>query len=283
MPQIRLRLIDRSDRVHLAHLAEPQSRNLRKDEPHPVPRLAPAPQFRTRLLVCALLRLNKTLKIVRIVVSQVTPRTEKTNDSTLHLIAVPLKFGQFGDPGQSRTDSDPAMRLKFTLLFVIASCVPLTLRADDTSKIAKVHEFFKIAKIDQAANVAMNTTITRVNTRITQQLNGVNVTVARQQRVDQLNEKLKKLIVNDLSWDSLEPEYTKLYADAYTEQQLDDLIAFYKTPTGQAVAEKTPILAGQISNISQERLAALLPQIQQIVRDFVSTPTITGSDENGDQ
>lgn len=175
------------------------------------------------------------------------------------------------------------MHLKITLLFVIASCAPLTLRADDASKIAKVHEFFKIAKMDQAANVAMNTTITRVTTRITQQMRSVSVTTASQQRVDELNKKLKKLIVNDLSWDSLEPEYTKLYADAYTEQQLDDLIAFYRTPTGQAVAEKTPIIAGRIADVSQERLAALLPQIQQIVRDFVSTPTIVGSEESGDQ
>ena len=241
------------------------------------------PQLRARLLKRALLRFDKACQIVRIVDSQVTPRTRKPNNFTLHLIAVPLEFGQFGNPGQSRTASDSTMRLKIALLLVIVSCIPLTLRADDASKIAKVHEFFKVAKMDQAANVAMNTTITRVTTRITQQMHSVSVTTARPQRVDELNNKLKKLIVNDLSWDSLEPEYTKLYADAYTEQQLDDLIAFYKTPTGQAVAEKTPILAGQVANISQERLAALLPQIQQLVRDFVSTPTITGSEDNGDQ
>lgn len=175
------------------------------------------------------------------------------------------------------------MRHKLALLMLTFSCIPLIARAEDASKIAKVHEFFKVAKMDVAANVAMNTTITRVNSRLTQQFLAVNVTTVKQQRVNELNERLKKLIINTLSWDSLEPEYTKLYAAAYTEQQLDDLIAFYKTPTGQAVAQQTPILAQQIGDVSQERLAALLPQIQRIVKDFVSIPTITGAQDDNDQ
>ena len=172
------------------------------------------------------------------------------------------------------------MRLKNALLVVIAACAPLTLRADDASKMAKVHEFFKVSKMETLTTVNMNLTLNRMNSQITRQM-GATLTPAQQQRVTALTEKLKKLITDSMSWDKMEPQYAKLYADAYTEQQLDDLIAFYKSPTGQVVVEKTPILVQQANDLSQERLAALTPQIQQMVKDFLSTPTIIT--DNDDQ
>ena len=51
-------------------------------------------------------------------------------------------------------------------------------------------------------------------------------------------QKIQAVISGALSWNKLEPEYTKIYEDAYTEQQIDDILAFYKSPTGQVMVEK---------------------------------------------
>lgn len=47
-----------------------------------------------------------------------------------------------------------------------------------------------------------------------------------------------------------------VYSRNYTEQQLRDIIAFRRSPTGQAVAEKTPM-------IQRQAVAAMLPLIVQ--------------------
>jgi hypothetical protein len=45
-----------------------------------------------------------------------------------------------------------------------------------------------------------------------------------------------------MTWDSMRPELVRLYADTYTEAELKQLAAFYKTPLGQKTLAKTPEL-----------------------------------------
>src|SRR6185437_8723167 len=69
MPEIRPRLIERLNRILLAHRAETEPRDLRKDKPNPMSRLPSAPKLRTCLLKHTALRLNKPLQIVRITIA----------------------------------------------------------------------------------------------------------------------------------------------------------------------------------------------------------------------
>lgn len=45
-----------------------------------------------------------------------------------------------------------------------------------------------------------------------------------------------------MTWDAMRPELVRLYADTYTEAELKQLAAFYKTPLGQKTLTKTPEL-----------------------------------------
>jgi uncharacterized protein len=159
---------------------------------------------------------------------------------------------------------------KLTLLFSLFCCSLPVAHGDDAAKLAKVHEFFKLAKLDQMSAQVMNQAMTQVNSGMMQQITGIKLTPDQQRSVDQLSGKVDNLIVNALSWNNLEPEYAKLYAAAYTEQQIDDIVAFYSSPTGQAVAEKSPVLMKQSSAIAQERVAAIMPQLRQMMKDFMA-------------
>jgi hypothetical protein len=54
-----------------------------------------------------------------------------------------------------------------------------------------------------------------------------------------------------------------LYARNYTEQELSDVLAFYKSPSGQSMLAKNPMLMRQIS-------ATIAPMIPQMQRDMVN-------------
>jgi uncharacterized protein len=43
-----------------------------------------------------------------------------------------------------------------------------------------------------------------------------------------------------MTWDAMSPELTKLYAANFTEAELKEMTAFYKTPTGQKALAKMP-------------------------------------------
>ena len=143
-----------------------------------------------------------------------------------------------------------------------------TARGDDASKMAKVHEFFRLAKLDQLSAQAMDLVMTQMNSGVMQQMSGTKLTEDDQKRLDEFSGKVRQLVNRTLGWQALEPQYAKLYADAYTEQQLDDLIAFYKSPTGQVMVEKTPILMKESSAIAQQKMVTLIPEFQDLMKEY---------------
>jgi hypothetical protein len=70
-----------------------------------------------------------------------------------------------------------------------------------------------------------------------------------------------------VTWDAISPQLTTLYAQTFTESELRDLIAFYKTPTGQKVVSQQSVLGAKsqqiIISIVQAHQAELADMIRQ--------------------
>lgn len=175
------------------------------------------------------------------------------------------------------------MNRRLAVAIIILFSLPLFAHADDASKMAKIHEFFKVAKIDQLTNQTMQRISDQMKSGVIERMFGVKLTAEQQQKANELSDKMMKILSSELSWDTLEPEYAKMYADAYTEQQIDDLIAFYKSPTGQIMVEKTPILMQQANALAEQRVASAMPQIQQLLMDYMKEATTTSPPEKPKQ
>jgi hypothetical protein len=59
----------------------------------------------------------------------------------------------------------------------------------------------------------------------------------------------------------MRPLYAQAYANVYTDQELSDLLAFYRSPTGRATVSKAP----QLMEESQRLSAPLIPAMQRDV------------------
>jgi hypothetical protein len=160
------------------------------------------------------------------------------------------------------------MRFRSALLAGTLVLALTTARGDDASKMAKVHEFFRLAKLDQLSTQAMDQVMTQMNSGAMQQIAGTKLTEDDQKRLDEFSGKVRQLVNRAMGWQALEPQYAKLYADAYTEQQLDDLIAFYKSPTGQVMVAKTPMLMKESSAIAQQQMVTLIPEFQNLLKEY---------------
>jgi len=51
---------------------------------------------------------------------------------------------------------------------------------------------------------------------------------------------LRSFLQKYMSWDSLQDDYARFYAEALTEQELKQIIAFYKTPVGKKLVADEP-------------------------------------------
>lgn len=70
-----------------------------------------------------------------------------------------------------------------------------------------------------------------------------------------------------MSWNALRNDYARLYADAFTEAELRELTAFYRSPVGQKVATVTPQLMARASELGQKAVQAHLPELQQMIME----------------
>lgn len=160
---------------------------------------------------------------------------------------------------------------RLALVLTLFSCTVLMAQAPPTdAKTAKIEEFFKVTHVDQMSGQLIKIVADQMKSGMTQQLTGVQMTPEQQKRFDAFNDKVWKVITDAMGWDKLKPDYVKIYSDAFTEQQIDDILAFYKSPAGRAIVEKTPGLMQQGADLGRERLAAITPQLQQLMKDFVA-------------
>ncbi|HEX4961492.1 MAG TPA: DUF2059 domain-containing protein [Thermoanaerobaculia bacterium] len=63
---------------------------------------------------------------------------------------------------------------------------------------------------------------------------------------------IQKWMEKYLTWDVVGPQMTDLYVEAFTESELREMTAFYKTPTGQKALTKMPNLMKQGAQIGME-------------------------------
>jgi len=66
-----------------------------------------------------------------------------------------------------------------------------------------------------------------------------------------------------LDWNRLEPMYVRVYQKSFTQQEIENLIAMYKTPAGQTLLTKMPVV---MQNTMTEMQQLMQPMMQRIER-----------------
>lgn len=80
-----------------------------------------------------------------------------------------------------------------------------------------------------------------------------------------------------MSWGALRDDYALLYAEAFTEAELRELAAFYRSPIGRKVARTTPQLMSRASALGEKAVEARLPELQQMIMAEMTRQSGTGT------
>jgi hypothetical protein len=70
-----------------------------------------------------------------------------------------------------------------------------------------------------------------------------------------------------MKWQELLPEYVRIYRETYSEAELRELIAFYKTPIGQKVVERSPRFTQKTTAVVQELMQKHMPELQRRIME----------------
>ncbi len=73
-------------------------------------------------------------------------------------------------------------------------------------------------------------------------------------KMQDMQQKIMDLVQSRMSWDKMRPEYARVYADTFTDQEIDGLLAFYESTAGRGYLQKLPILTKKMIEFSQANL-----------------------------
>ncbi|MBP8006581.1 MAG: DUF2059 domain-containing protein [Acinetobacter sp.] len=149
-----------------------------------------------------------------------------------------------------------------TLVLGAAICMPAF--AQQASK-ESVKELLKITKSEQLIDQMSEQMNMMMSSSIEQMTQGQNLTTKQELAIINYSQELAKIMQQDLTWAKLEPDMIKIYAEEFTQQEINGMLEFYKTPVGQSMINKMPILMQKSMQIGYKQMNEVTPKIMQAV------------------
>jgi uncharacterized protein len=153
------------------------------------------------------------------------------------------------------------------ILLILALSAPAAARADEASHRAKAKELMTLLKTEQMIVQISESIRKQVVDAGTHVVDG-DASPERRAILDAFEKQSFQDIDDQLGWKAMEVPFTDIYVKTFTEEELDSIIAFYKSPAGMVVLEKMPTVNAELSRYGQSKLVALQPELKQLYADF---------------
>lgn len=100
-----------------------------------------------------------------------------------------------------------------------------------------------------------------IRSAVTQNTQGKTLNANGQRVMERYVAEANAIVKEQIAWDKLKPAYVQIYTEAFTQEEVNGLIAFYRTPVGQATIEKMPKVMQKTFAVNQQQIA---PMVQRI-------------------
>ena len=77
---------------------------------------------------------------------------------------------------------------------------------------------------------------------------------------------LMEFFLKYMSFESLKPEMAKIYANAFSAEELRELNNFYRTPVGMKTIKLMPTLMGQGAQLGASRVQENIGELEQMIQ-----------------
>ena len=165
------------------------------------------------------------------------------------------------------------------LFLVLALSLPLAARADEASHRAKAEQIMAILHTEEMVNKICDNITKQVDDAAQKSLS-TTPSPDQQAKFDDFKKQIVQAVDAQIGWKSLKDSFADVYIKSFTEEQLDAIIAFYKTPAGAALLATMPNVNEQIGKIGNDRMTALQPPLKQLYETYqkslAATPPTLG-------
>jgi hypothetical protein len=161
--------------------------------------------------------------------------------------------------------------LLLALLFSVISLQPVSAAESDAAPTDEsVAELMTITGMKALLDNVVQQTDTSMQAKILQSLSGHAVTGEQRIILDDMRTRMIDMMKQTMSWDVLSPKYAAIYKKTFTQEEIDGMLTFYKTPAGKAVITKMPAVTQYSMQLTQVLMADLMPKIMKIQQDSIA-------------
>ena len=90
------------------------------------------------------------------------------------------------------------------------------------------------------------------------------------EQTEKMMDRMLGMIATEMSWEKVKADYVALYADTFTADELEELLAFYRSAAGKSFVAKQPLLTRKSVAMSQKSMLRLMPKIIAMTTESVA-------------
>jgi len=155
------------------------------------------------------------------------------------------------------------------LIILVLSC-SATFGQSTVPSEASIKELLELTqqsrKVTDSVMAQMNQLM---NSAIEQVTKGEKLPPNAQNRVDQDKSEIAKMMHDILDYDKVLPMDVRIYQKSFTQAEVDGLVAFYKTPAGQALISKMPVVVENTFAEMRTMITPITQRIQQMQQSLI--------------
>ena len=174
------------------------------------------------------------------------------------------------------------------IFLVLVLCTSLVQAAENPSAApsaapteASIKQLLEVSQSRKLVESVMTQMDNLMLQSIAQATKGQPIPPKVQNDIDKRRNELLAMMRELLDWKKLEPMYVRIYQKTFTQPEVDGMIAFYKTPAGQAVMSKMPAAMQNTIDEMQQMMGPVMQKMQQMQQDVVAEMKAESKNKGG--
>jgi hypothetical protein len=164
----------------------------------------------------------------------------------------------------------PLLLLCGSIAFAADNASPTSPAPSNPPSEASVKQLLEVAQARKLIDSVMAQMDNLMQQSIAQATQGQKIPPKVQKDIDTRRGEMIAMMKELLDWTKLEPMYLRVYQKTFSQQEVDGMIAFYKTPAGQAVIGKMPAVMQNTIEEMQQLMGPVMQKMQKLQQDVVA-------------
>jgi uncharacterized protein len=157
---------------------------------------------------------------------------------------------------------------KTTAVLSLALCMiaaGTSAQAQELTRQAKIERILDLMNTEASVNQMLDQVIGTMTSQMKTAM--PNATPEQLAQAQEMQNKMMELVKSRMSWAKMRVEYSRIYGEIYSDEEINGMLAFYESPAGRGYLQKMPLMVQKTMAISQTQMGDLMPDIQRIVRE----------------